>query len=997
MSKPLNITIVSHYLPPHIGGIEMVAYRQAQEYMKRGHHVTSLSSHVSGTDPTPALGKRHDVVQVGVWNGLEKFGVPFPLFSIKIWSETIRTIKRSDIVHVHDGFYISSLVAAIVARYYKKPLFVTQHVALIQHSSRLVRFVQKAVYATTGRFIFHQAQIIYVINERVADFLVSLGIANDKIHRTVNGVDTELFHPPVSKQDVANLRDELGLPPKRKLVLLVGRLAPKKGYHKLLAAMDGSYDVVLAGSQNLPVDIKLNQHIHHLGTMDQATLAKVYRASDAFVLPSESEGFPLSVQEAMASGLPVITSWDEGYRTYDIDKQLVWFIPASVSEVKKAISKLFGDYAKIAPPMAAYGRRYAASAFSWKSVCGTMLGDYQQAQRPAKPLIVTTSWDDGHEEDLRLAELLKKYGLSGTFYISPKDREIAKSDRLTDSQIKDLSQNFEIGAHTMTHPRLTTISDKEAEKEIDESRIYLEKVTGRPVTTFCYPGGNYLARHAQLVKKLGFHYARTTKRYQRQPAHNSYEAETTVNTYNHFQDWFNMLRVAHFNPVKAVRYFQWDKLAIAMYDQMKLSGGVYHLWGHSWMEINRQKNGWQRLEKVFAHIAGNADATYAVNGKLPTLAPKTLLVVAPYFPPHTGGQEFYAQNICLGLQTTFDWRVVVVTSGKRGWQRVITRNENGLQIYEVPYLFKLFNSPVHPLWWFMLRKIIKDEQPSVINGHAPVPFMADVASAASGKVPFVLTYHMLSMRKGKLGADGLIWLYEHVLLPHTAKKAAHIICASEAVQAYWPFMRTKSTVVEPGVDLQRFSKRPKTAGGHHLLFNGTIDTNAHHKGLAVLLEALALIGDTVPDVELRVVGRGTGQAHYEQLATTLGISNKVKFLGTKFDSDLVKEFHAADVYIQPSLMDNYPMAVLEAMASSLPVVATGVGAIPSIVADKKEGYIVAAGDAHALANKIDALLRDPKKAARFGLAARHRAEQTMDWSIKTALTNDVYEKVREGL
>jgi len=89
-------------------------------------------------------------------------------------------------------------------------------------------------------------------------------------------------------------------------------------------------------------------------------------------------------------------------------------------------------------------------------------------------VIVTTSWDDGHMLDLKLAELLRKYDLKGTFYVAPLNREFKKEDLMSDYQLRRLSQEFEIGAHTMTHPRLGKISAEEADKEIRESKTYLE-------------------------------------------------------------------------------------------------------------------------------------------------------------------------------------------------------------------------------------------------------------------------------------------------------------------------------------------------------------------------------------------------------------------------------------------------------------------------------------------------------------------------------------------
>ncbi len=109
--------------------------------------------------------------------------------------------------------------------------------------------------------------------------------------------------------------------------------------------------------------------------------------------------------------------------------------------------------------------------------------------------------------------MLKEHGLEATFYVAPENQEFARQDLLTPQEIRGLSRDFEIGAHSITHRRLPTISEHEAEKEIVESKVVLEQITGKEVKTFCYPGGAYTQLHVQLVKDAGYRYARTVARY----------------------------------------------------------------------------------------------------------------------------------------------------------------------------------------------------------------------------------------------------------------------------------------------------------------------------------------------------------------------------------------------------------------------------------------------------------------------------------------------------
>jgi peptidoglycan/xylan/chitin deacetylase (PgdA/CDA1 family) len=230
-----------------------------------------------------------------------------------------------------------------------------------------------------------------------------------------------------------------------------------------------------------------------------------------------------------------------------------------------------------------------------------------------KKVIVTTSWDDGHLLDLRLAQMLQDAGLKGTFYISPSNREFSERDLLDSQQISDLSNAFEIGAHTLTHPRLPKVSLVDARREITDCKVALEEITGKEVTTFCYPGGSYTAAHVQMVKDAGYQYARTVGRYAF-AVNNPYEAPTTLHAYKHWSDLADMARFARFRPLKFARYLQWDELAKAMFDHTAKVGGVYHLWGHSW-EID-QYGYWERLAGVFSHIAGRPGVIYATNGDL---------------------------------------------------------------------------------------------------------------------------------------------------------------------------------------------------------------------------------------------------------------------------------------------------------------------------------------------------------------------------------------------
>ena len=233
-----------------------------------------------------------------------------------------------------------------------------------------------------------------------------------------------------------------------------------------------------------------------------------------------------------------------------------------------------------------------------------------------KQIIVTTSWDDGHKLDLKLVKLLKKYGIRGTFYISPKNREFGKEDLLSDEEIIKLNNNFEIGAHTMTHPRLTKISEREAFNEIIDSKKYLGKLLGEEIRCFCYPCGKYNKKIIELVRKAGFYYSRTMKKFELRPVRNFLLSGTTLEAHRNSLltlplDSLKILTFSRFNLIEFFKNLHWEYLAKKTFDYVEKNGGVYHLWGHSW--VIQKCNDWEKIERVLSYISKKMNVKYLTN------------------------------------------------------------------------------------------------------------------------------------------------------------------------------------------------------------------------------------------------------------------------------------------------------------------------------------------------------------------------------------------------
>lgn len=237
----------------------------------------------------------------------------------------------------------------------------------------------------------------------------------------------------------------------------------------------------------------------------------------------------------------------------------------------------------------------------------------------AATAFVTTSWDDGHVLDARLAGLLEASGIKGTFYIATQNVEYPPAELLDAAGLRELAERFEIGGHTRSHRRLTTLSLEEADADIRAGKARLEEITGREVTSFCYPGGRYRAEHVPLVKAAGFRCARTVRRLSTSEVTDPFAMKTTVQARPHPRDWPMIAALNGFRPARSVRRFDWAALAIWLFDRVLDEGGVFHLWGHSW-EVEALGQ-WDRLAEVLDYVGNHPQVRYVTNAELPGVAP----------------------------------------------------------------------------------------------------------------------------------------------------------------------------------------------------------------------------------------------------------------------------------------------------------------------------------------------------------------------------------------
>lgn len=221
-------------------------------------------------------------------------------------------------------------------------------------------------------------------------------------------------------------------------------------------------------------------------------------------------------------------------------------------------------------------------------------------------LQLTTSWDDGHPLDLRVADLLTRHGFAGTFYVPRTNSEGLPV--MSTSELRTLAASFEIGGHTIDHVRLVSLPASERDRQICDGKRRVEDELGRAITGFCYPGGAHDHVVRRAVRAAGFRYARTVTNLSLDPPRDRYQVGTTLQLFPH-------ARLTYLKNF--ARRGDWRArarpLAICLRDSTlddnlehvlrfaARRGGVFHLWGHSW-ELEAQGL-WGALDR-FLRLAG---------------------------------------------------------------------------------------------------------------------------------------------------------------------------------------------------------------------------------------------------------------------------------------------------------------------------------------------------------------------------------------------------------
>lgn len=299
-----------------------------------------------------------------------------------------------------------------------------------------------------------------------------------------------------------------------------------------------------------------------------------------------------------------------------------------------------------------------------------------------------------------------------------------------------------------------------------------------------------------------------------------------------------------------------------------------------------------------------------------------------------------------------------------------------------------------------LYQYIRQLRPDMIHTQLET---SNILGALIGRllgIRSVATMHTLDVQAGKLRKRLRNWVHWKALNTLTSR----VIFVSEFTRQHFirlGFRESRLVTLYNGIETRLFGQNAARPSKAHLLgvpenavIASTVAVLREPKGIQHMLRAMPALLAQLPGLYYVVAGDGAYRLPLETLARELGVAGRVLFLGQR--SDIPNILAASDLFVYPTLQDALPTALLEAMASGVPIVASRVDGVPEILEDGVSGLLVPPADAPALAAACLRLLCDEALVGQLTVAARRTIEERFSIQRQSGLLLDLYEQVRAG-
>jgi len=373
-----------------------------------------------------------------------------------------------------------------------------------------------------------------------------------------------------------------------------------------------------------------------------------------------------------------------------------------------------------------------------------------------------------------------------------------------------------------------------------------------------------------------------------------------------------------------------------------------------------------------------------------------ILIINSEYPPIGGGAGNASAHIADQLEK-LGYKVTVVTSrfGKLPHKE---QSEN-ITIYRVPSIRRRQDrsNPLEQIIFilsasFWTLSLIPHFRPNATLAFFGVP---SGAIAWLIKMAYQIPY-VISLRGGDVPGFRPydFHVYHKLIAPFLRMiwgNASAVIANSNGLRhlAHTFDSRFEIPIIPNGVDLESYKTIERDWSPPRLLSVGRI---VHQKGLDLAMHALGGLKEL--NWEWRIAGDGPQLQALQSLAQELGIDDRVFFLGWQSREQIMESYKQANVFLFPSRHEGMPNAILEAMASGLPVIATCIAGNEELVIEGQTGYLVPAEDIEILQDALKKILNDSVLRQQMGDASRRRVEDNYSWESTAQQYALLLEKVK---
>jgi glycosyltransferase involved in cell wall biosynthesis len=289
-----------------------------------------------------------------------------------------------------------------------------------------------------------------------------------------------------------------------------------------------------------------------------------------------------------------------------------------------------------------------------------------------------------------------------------------------------------------------------------------------------------------------------------------------------------------------------------------------------------------------------------------------------------------------------------------------------------------------------IRELAARTNADILHAHGYKADLYSYSALRQSAIPLVSTCH------NWLDNDLAVSLYG-MADRFVLRSYAAVVAVSDEVQQRLlnaGVRKEKIHLVRNGVDLRPFDDAPPSLrtipSDDYSPIVGLVGRLGAEKGVDIFLRAAARVLVELPSARFVVVGEGPDREQLELLLSKLQIEENVSLLGRR--DDMPSVYASLDLMVSASRREGLPIAILEGMASSLPIIATAVGAVPTIIRNDNTGVLVPAEDVETLASEIVKLLANPAQRQRLGAAAKKLIEEEFSARRMTADYLRVYEQ-----